>query len=181
MPGRTINLIVIHCSASPNGVMLSRGNKNVATIIDGWHKQRGFSRLPAWRLKWNQPLRAIGYHYVIDTNGFLYTGRHLEEIGAHTFGHNVDSVGICCVGYDKLTLAQWAQLNDTVLMLKKLHPAAKVVGHRDLSPDLNRDGAITPNEYSKICPGFDVSQWLMFMQPLAGHVVDEQSAKEAAP
>ena len=30
-----------------------------------------------------------------------------------------------------------------------------VVGHRDLSPDNNQDGKITPNEWLKTCPGFD--------------------------
>jgi N-acetylmuramoyl-L-alanine amidase len=29
------------------------------------------------------------------------------------------------------------------------------MGHRDTSPDLNKDGKITPNEYIKSCPCFD--------------------------
>ncbi len=35
-----------------------------------------------------------------------------------------------------------------------------IVGHRDLSKDLNNDGKITPNEWSKLCPNFDVKEWL---------------------
>ncbi len=35
-----------------------------------------------------------------------------------------------------------------------------VCGHRDLSPDLNGDGAISQNEWCKTCPGFDVGTWL---------------------
>ena len=34
-----------------------------------------------------------------------------------------------------------------------------VCGHRDLSPDRNGDGIITPNEWVKACPGFDVRPW----------------------
>jgi N-acetylmuramoyl-L-alanine amidase len=169
MPGRNINLIVIHCSASPNGVALTRNGKNAATVIDGWHKSRGFSRAPAWRLKWNAELQSIGYHFVIDVNGFLYTGRHRDEIGAHVAGYNMNSIGICCVGYDKLSLLQWSQLASIVLQLKREYPNAKIVGHRDLSPDLNHDGKITSNEYMKLCPGFNVSEWLTTTTPLPEH------------
>ena len=35
-------------------------------------------------------------------------------------------------------------------------PGCKVCGHRDLSPDLNSDGKIEPNEWTKQCPCFDV-------------------------
>ena len=37
---------------------------------------------------------------------------------------------------------------------RKLFPKAKIVGHRDLSPDLNGDGIIQPNEWTKLCPSF---------------------------
>ena len=33
---------------------------------------------------------------------------------------------------------------------------ALILGHRDLSPDLNGNGLIEPNEYLKQCPCFDV-------------------------
>jgi N-acetylmuramoyl-L-alanine amidase len=40
------------------------------------------------------------------------------------------------------------------------YPQAKVLGHRDLSPDLNNDGIIEPKEFIKICPCFSVADWL---------------------
>ena len=40
-------------------------------------------------------------------------------------------------------------------MLKKKYPKAVIQGHRDFSPDLNKDGKITPNEWIKLCPCFD--------------------------
>ncbi|WP_218565127.1 MULTISPECIES: hypothetical protein [unclassified Pseudomonas] len=40
------------------------------------------------------------------------------------------------------------------------YPAARILGHRDLSPDLNNDGKITPIEFIKACPSFDVATWL---------------------
>ena len=172
MNGRAINLIVIHCSASPNGVALGRNGKTAAQVIDGWHQQRGFSRAPTWRLQWNSSLQSIGYHFVIDTDGTQQSGRHIDEIGAHVAGFNIDSIGICCVGTDAFTRAQWGKLNALVLQLRKQYFTAKVLGHRDLSPDLNHDGKIEPNEYMKLCPGFNVSDWLLAMQPVSGHIIE---------
>ena len=37
---------------------------------------------------------------------------------------------------------------------------SRICGHRDLSPDLNGDGTISPNEWIKDCPCFDVWSWL---------------------
>ena len=34
----------------------------------------------------------------------------------------------------------------------------KVVGHRDLSPDLNGNGEVEPMEWTKQCPCFDVGK-----------------------
>jgi N-acetyl-anhydromuramyl-L-alanine amidase AmpD len=44
--------------------------------------------------------------------------------------------------------------------LQSRYPKARILGHRDLSPDLNGDGKITPDEFIKACPSFDVSAWL---------------------
>jgi N-acetylmuramoyl-L-alanine amidase len=36
-----------------------------------------------------------------------------------------------------------------------MFPKAQIKGHRDFSPDLNKDGKITSNEWIKQCPCFD--------------------------
>ncbi|MFC1014268.1 N-acetylmuramoyl-L-alanine amidase [Pasteurella multocida] len=146
--------IVIHCSATQNGKSLATKNQTAAQVIDGWHKQRGYSR--------------IGYHYVIDVDGTLETGRKVGEMGAHVKGHNKQSIGICLVGgitkdgknHGEYTEAQWKTLYKLLRELESQHPQAKIYGHRDLSPDLNGDGSITPNEWLKTCPCFDVWSWL---------------------
>ncbi|OOS02179.1 N-acetylmuramoyl-L-alanine amidase [Canicola haemoglobinophilus] len=146
--------IVIHCSATRNGKSLKTNNQSAAQVIDGWHKDRGYSR--------------IGYHFVIDTDGTVETGRKVGEIGAHVKGHNRNSVGICLVGgitekgknHGEYTEAQWHALHNLLRQLESQHPKAKIYGHRDLSPDLNGDGSITPNEWLKACPCFDVWEWL---------------------
>ena len=163
---RPINLIVIHCSASPNSDTLFRGKvgdvgfQTPVQIIDEWHAKRGFARKPEARRRYNPGLRAIGYHYVIYRNGGISTGRDVEEFGAHVAGFNQKSLGVCLVGTDRYTPAQWASLADLVDALRKRYPEARVVGHRDLSPDQNANGIVEKFEWLKTCPGFDVAAWL---------------------
>ena len=96
---RSTNLIVIHCSATPNDATLFRGTpgtadfKNPAQVIDEWHQTRGFKRAAEWRQRQNPELAAIGYHFVICRSGLVLTGRHPDEIGAHVQGFNQKSLG----------------------------------------------------------------------------------------
>ncbi|MDP8162822.1 N-acetylmuramoyl-L-alanine amidase [Pasteurella skyensis] len=163
-----ITKIIIHCSATQNGVPLAKYGKTAAQRIDMWHKKRGFHRrLPAMK-NFNPHLKAIGYQYVIDIDGTVETGRAVGETGAHAKHHNSHSVGICLVGgisingknYARYTAQQWQALHKLLRELEAQHPNAKIMGHRDLSPDLNNDGKITPNEFVKSCPCFDVWEYL---------------------
>ena len=42
-------------------------------------------------------------------------------------------------------------------MLLKDYPGSRLCGHRDLSPDLNHNGEIEPEEWVKQCPCFDAA------------------------
>jgi len=158
---RKINLIVIHCTDSPNG------RPQTVTDIDGWHRSRGFMRSNTFRLgakntpAFNPELTSIGYHYVIYLDGTVHSGRAPEEIGAHAVGHNSVSLGICLVGQDKFMPRQWAALNLLIRQLQKQYPGATVCGHRDL-PGV-----------TKTCPNFAVATWLADnMLPPADHVLN---------
>lgn len=98
-----ITTIVIHCSATQNGKPLRTPNHSAAQIIDGWHEQRGFKRNPINTKHFNPHLNHIGYHFVIDTDGSIETGRQEGENGAHVKGHNTHSLGICLVGGISIT------------------------------------------------------------------------------
>lgn len=145
---RDIDLIVVHCSATPDGLDIGAKEINVM------HLARGFAK--------------IGYHFVIRINGALEQGRQMEEVGAHVEGHNAHSLGICLVGgldherkpADTFKLPQFEKLVRLLSALKEQFPGARVCGHRDLSPDLNHDGKIERNEWMKECPCFDVAEWL---------------------
>lgn len=168
---RKINHIIIHCAATPNGKAFN------SVDIDSMHKQRGFNRDSQWVRVFTPALKHIGYHYVIGIDGMIYTGRHLEEVGAHVQGANSNSVGICIIGTDKFTLEQFNSLrklmstlaleitrrnttdvNGTLAAFKDFGISVK--GHRDYSPDKNGNGIIERNEWLKICPGFSVAEWL---------------------
>lgn len=200
MSARTTNLVVIHCSATPSGRRIDRGTPgkpgylNAAQVINSWHAARGFQRTAAARARLNPELPSIGYHYVIDLDGAVLTGRHLDEPGAHAAGFNAHSVGICLVGgaerTGRYTPAQWTALDRLVVMLTgqlriPLKPARRVprqvspgyamvmgcCGHRDVSPDKNGSGHVEPFEWLKTCPSFDVEAWLANgRRPLPVHV-----------
>lgn len=163
-----INKIVIHCSATQNGKSLRSSTQTAAQCIDGWHKARGFKRSSDKCKQFNPHLQHIGYHFVIDTDGTVETGRQEGETGAHVKGHNLNSLGICLVGgitkekrnHGEYTEAQWIALSKLLRKLESKYPSARICGHRDLSPDLNGDGTVTPNEWIKACPCFDVWSWL---------------------
>ena len=130
---RFINLIVIHCSAT----RCDRSYTEHDLTTD--HLRRGFS--------------GAGYHFYIRKNGDIKTLRPLERPGAHARGCNAHSVGIC---YD----FQKHSLRALVLLLLKDYPGSRLCGHRDLSPDLNGNGEIEPEEWIKECPCFDAASLL---------------------
>ena len=130
---RLIRKIIIHCTATPEG------RPTTVADVTKWHKERGFY--------------TIGYHYLIGLNGEIWKGRDIEEIGAHCFGQNAESIGICYVGgvdrdkftpKDTRTEAQKSALNKLVSELKAKYPTATIHGHREYE--------------NKACPCFDVKK-----------------------
>ena len=91
--------------------------------------------------------------------------RPLGRIGAHAKGYNRNSIGIWYEGgldkdgkpKDTRTPEQRAALRRLIIELQLRFPGCKVCGHRDFSPDLNRNGKIEPHEWTKHCPCFDVA------------------------
>lgn len=143
---REIKHIVIHCSATKEGMFFDSEN------IDNWHKKKGWS--------------GIGYHYVVLLDGMLEKGRKDEKIGAHVKGFNSNSIGVVYIGgldkkgkpKDTRTDLQKESLKELLKRLKWMYPKAEILGHRDFSPDLNKNGIIEKNEFIKACPCFDAKK-----------------------
>lgn len=167
---RKIESIVIHCAATKNGQAFE------IKQIDDMHKARGFKRDSQFVRTYNPELKHVGYHRFIRIDGVVQSGRSLEEVGAHVAGFNSKTIGVCMAGTDKFTQAQFDALKSLIFSLlseitNKALPVIEdlglqkvlkdynisIKGHRDYSPDLNKDGKITSNEFIKICPGFDVA------------------------
>lgn len=147
-PMRIITLIIIHCSATPQGVSLSFEDCRRDHI-----RHRGWSD--------------IGYHFYLTRDGEIHRGRPLDKIGAHCQGHNRHSIGICYEGgldvqgcpADTRTPEQCSALRLLVhQLLKRFRNNIRICGHRDLSPDRNGDGVVEPEEWVKECPCFEVSK-----------------------
>lgn len=141
---RKISLIVIHCSAT-------RVDRDfTAKDVDTAHRFRGFS---CW-----------GYHYYVRKSGQIEPMRDEDTVGAHARGYNSISLGVCFEGgldangkpADTRTPRQKEALHRLVGELLQRYPEAKVVGHRDLSPDTNYNGIVDPWERIKECPCFEV-------------------------
>ena len=146
---RNFDTLIVHCSATPPSWMMGHDVKAKRDEIDRWHKDRGW--------------KGIGYHYVIDRDGSIATGRHLNTTGAHVAGHNTGSVGICLIGgrwpdgrwglaTDKFsqhfTPQQDKALRKLIADLQEKYPAIKTIkGHNDYTDQ-------------KGCPSFKVSEWL---------------------
>ena len=143
---RKIDLIVIHCSATREDRDFTENALGIA------HRRRGFN--------------GIGYHFYIRKNGDIKTTRPIEKIGAHAKGCNAHSIGICYEGgldtngrpKDTRTLWQKHSLQVLVKALQIDYPDVHICGHRDLSPDLNGNGEIEPEEWVKACPCYNVSE-----------------------
>ena len=130
---RELNRIMLHCSATKEGKDYS-----VETIRD-WHvKGRGWSD--------------IGYHWVIRLDGSIEVGRPLERSGAHTKGHNKDSVGVCYIGgcdadgkpKDTMNPEQEKAWRMIVLSLRTLYGDLTIHGHNEFA--------------KKACPSFIVKE-----------------------
>lgn len=127
---RKITEIIVHCSATAEG-------RNFTTEdITRWHKAQGWV--------------TIGYHYVVHLDGSVHAGRSMDLAGAHCYGHNKESIGVCYIGglaadgrtpKDTRTPEQRAALRKLLADLRAKYPKARIYGHRDFS--------------AKACPCFD--------------------------
>ncbi|WP_303185965.1 N-acetylmuramoyl-L-alanine amidase [Phocaeicola coprocola] len=141
---RKIDMIVIHCSATRADVPLSPRQ------LEEMHRKRGFD--------------GCGYHYYVRRDGEICTMRPVDRPGAHAKGYNQHSIGVCYEGgldeqgrpADTRTELQKRSLRVLVRVLAMDFQTRRIVGHRDLSPDLDGDGVIESEEWTKVCPCFDV-------------------------
>lgn len=161
---RHIKRIVIHTSA-------------------GWNTQTISSMRKYWKdtLKWKND----GYNVVVPIDGKPVMLSSFDKVTNGVAGYNSDSIHICWIGGLKeikdgkhiyednrtpeqvngiwvalLMVFDWMREQNKILLSQgksEFYDLSDItiLGHRDLSPDLNKDGKIEQREWIKVCPLFD--------------------------
>lgn len=119
--------------------------------IHRWHLAKGWA--------------GCGYHFLVRKDGSVYAGRPVGTVGAHAYGHNRTSIGICFEGNfteeqpTEVQLLSGAELVRELLRQYSLKPSA-VKRHSDLN--------------ATVCPGnlFPFNSWVAKLED-----VDDRKAK----
>lgn len=129
---RNISTIIVHHTWRPT---VEQFNKHPDPqywfkLVDRFHRSKGWKK--------------FGYHILIAPNGEIVLGRHVGEIGAHTEGRNLASIGVCLIGnfdVEQMPSEQWISLKMVLAGLCHLYklPPDKITFHRDYA--------------NKTCPG----------------------------
>lgn len=143
MKKRIVRRIVVHCTARTPSY-------NIQPILDYWRS-----------LGW----QSNGYARLVKISGLIVRLQDDEIISNGVKGYNSDSIHITYDGgiYNKKPFdTRTPEQKESLLFLveeyvRKYHETLiDICGHRDLSPDLNKNGIIEPHEWIKVCPCFDV-------------------------
>lgn len=89
--------------------------------IHRWHLANGWA--------------GAGYHFLVRKNGTIYRLRPEEKVGAHAYGANYNSLGICFEGdymQEDMTEAQKEAGKELVAYLKNKYNITTVQAHRDV-------------------------------------------------
>ncbi len=137
---RTIKYIVVHCTATPP-------ETSIESIKNYWKQYLG----------WKNP----GYHYIIKRNGDIINLFPEDKVSNGVKGYNKNSVHISYIGgvdknnnpIDNRTDEQLHAMFNKLVELSEKYPTATILGHRDF-PGV-----------TKMCPSFDVKEWLKNYTP----------------
>lgn len=141
-----IRYIVVHTSASYYG--------DVETV-ERWHLDRGWT--------------TIGYHWLItncygtysdwraklprlELDGRVWSGRAEKFVGAHVYGYNAESIGVCMIGMDGMfSSAQLRSCAKLCMELQERYPSIEyIMGHYEMNPN-------------KTCPDLDMEYMRKFV------------------
>lgn len=144
---REIKYIILHCTGgSPT--------QSTDAIRKGW-KAKGWKN--------------VGYHQLVSADGTIERLAEDNKVTNGVAGFNANAIHICYKGgwnsktkkgEDTRTDEQKFALKTLVKAYREKYPLAKIKGHRDFSPDKDKDGLVEKFEWIKVCPSFEVSEWL---------------------
>ncbi|MDT8719700.1 N-acetylmuramoyl-L-alanine amidase [Clostridium sp. 19966] len=114
----------------PQMVVIHHAEASTCTIqdIDNWHKERGWI--------------GCGYHFLVRKDGSVYRGRPENAEGAHCYGYNSNSLGVCFEGNYMVDSMPDVQKQSGIELIKYLlqrYNLSRIEPHRAL--------------YNTSCPG----------------------------
>lgn len=122
-----IRFLVVHCSDTADDQNLTVSDIHAMHLSFGWD--------------------GVGYHAVITRDGTIEPGRPECWVGAHVYGHNQESLGVCLIGRHDFTTAQMDSLERLLKDWRERYPEAEIRGHCDFDTT------------EKTCPNFDARAW----------------------
>lgn len=122
-----IEYLVVHCSDTMDHQNLTALDIHKMHLKFGWD--------------------GIGYHKIIRRDGLVEKGRPEYWIGAHVYGFNKISLGVCLIGSKEFTSNQMLSLKKVLRNWKLKYPKSKIKAHNEMG------------ETKKTCPNFDVHNW----------------------
>jgi hypothetical protein len=140
---RAINKVILHCSATPDsfhptdpsGLVYRSGG-----LVRNWYYLDIYD-VRQWHVH-DRNFFDVGYHYFIKRNGHIQQGRDINVEGAHCYGENRDSIGVCYAGTNYPTPNQVLALRFLAKQFEYDHGLEVFSWH-------------CHNEFSlKSCPGF---------------------------
>lgn len=149
-----VKKIIIHHTAGSGGESVED--------IHAYHRRQGWS--------------GIGYHYFIDHSGQVFRGRPDWAIGAHAYGHNSCSLGVCLAGNFCEQVPSVGQLRSLIYLTADLCARSwidvdAVFGH----------GFIPGGERDTACPGCNMMAVMpLIREKVAGILRSEEFERLAA-
>ncbi len=145
-----ISKIILHCSDS---------NFGTAILIDGWHRARGWSKIGYAGVILNGWVKSDFYNS--ESDGSWEWGRTVDndewlepdEVGAHALGLNSTTIGICLIGKNKFSDAQFLEAKSKInFYLRTWNLTFKdVLGHYEV------------DKAGKTCPNIDMDMFRKFL------------------
>lgn len=104
-------------------IILHHAESSHCTVEDihRWHLSRGWA--------------GIGYHFFVRKDGTIYRGRPENCVGAHAYGSNYDSIGICAEGKyneEEMPEAQKQAIIELIKYLESKYNINTIQKHKDV-------------------------------------------------
>lgn len=117
---------------SLNGTLTKR--KKTDTIF--LHHRAGYGNVESIdTIHKNKGWTCIGYHFYVRLDGSTYRGRQEDTIGAHAYGHNNTSIGICAEGNFEnypMNNEQKRAIVELIKYIKGKYPITAIKRHKDV-------------------------------------------------